>query len=107
MVAPLPVPSQIAPVPPGFDAWWAKASSRDPAGRFQSSKEFIDSLGHALGVSTGTTGGRGTAPHSAVGHPGGTLPLGALTPNPYAPNTNPNAAYGTNPSFTPNPAAPP
>jgi serine/threonine-protein kinase len=51
IVAPLPVPSQIAPVPPGFDAWWAKAASRDPNERFQSAKEVADSLSLVCGVS--------------------------------------------------------
>jgi serine/threonine protein kinase len=47
---PLPVPSAAAPVPPGFDAWWAHAASRDPAQRFQSARELTDALGFALGV---------------------------------------------------------
>jgi serine/threonine protein kinase len=50
IVAPLPVPSQLGPVPPGFDAWWAKASSRDPRGRFESSKALSDSLALVCGV---------------------------------------------------------
>lgn len=44
IVSPLPMPSQFGPVPPGFDAWWTKAASRDPALRFQSAKEFAESL---------------------------------------------------------------
>ncbi len=56
MVSPLPVPSQIAPVPPGFDGWWARAASRDPEGRFQSAKELADSLIVALGVSSSDSG---------------------------------------------------
>ena len=45
IVGPIPVPSQVAPwLPPGFDAWWAKAASRDPALRFQSAKELSDGL---------------------------------------------------------------
>jgi hypothetical protein len=50
IVAPLPVPSQVGPVPPGFDAWWAKASSRDPRGRFDSAKELSDALALVCGV---------------------------------------------------------
>jgi serine/threonine-protein kinase len=51
IVNPLPVPSQVhASIPPGFDRWWAKAASRDPAGRYQTAKEFSDSLMFALGV---------------------------------------------------------
>ncbi len=48
MIAPPPIPSKVAAVPPGFDAWFAKATSRDPAGRFQSAKELMDALTPAL-----------------------------------------------------------
>ncbi len=48
MVAPPPIPSHVAAVPPGFDAWFAKATSRDPAGRFQNAKELMDALTMAL-----------------------------------------------------------
>jgi serine/threonine-protein kinase len=41
---PIPVPSKLASVPEGFDAWWAKAASRDPDGRFQSAKELAEAL---------------------------------------------------------------
>jgi len=51
IISPIPVPSQLASVPPGFDRWWAKASLRDPAERFQSAKEFADSLALVCGVS--------------------------------------------------------
>ncbi len=95
MVSPLPVPSHVALVPPGFDAWFARASSRDPAGRFQSSREFHDSLSVALGVSMGE--GSQTYrldPPQAQRQSGGTLPIGGTpfptggqfsTPNPAAP----------------------
>jgi eukaryotic-like serine/threonine-protein kinase len=51
MVAPIPVPSQLASVPASFDRWWAKAASRDAAERFQSAKEFSDSLAVVCGIS--------------------------------------------------------
>jgi serine/threonine-protein kinase len=50
IMRPLPVPSQVAPVPPGLDAWWLRAASRDPAMRFQSARELADALALALGV---------------------------------------------------------
>jgi serine/threonine protein kinase len=50
MVAPLPVPSHVASVPPGFDAWWARAAMREPSQRFQSAKEMADALALALGI---------------------------------------------------------
>lgn len=46
----LPVPSALAPVPIGFDAWFAKAVQREPDDRFQSAKELTDSLRDALGA---------------------------------------------------------
>ena len=54
IVQPLPTPSQVAEVPAGFDRWWARASSRDPAGRFQSAKEFAESLQIVFGASQAT-----------------------------------------------------
>jgi serine/threonine protein kinase len=51
IVSPLPVPSQCGQVPAGFDAWWMRAASRDPAQRFQSAKDFVDSLALACGIS--------------------------------------------------------
>jgi serine/threonine-protein kinase len=41
---PIPIPSQLAPVPPGFDEWFHRALCRDPEGRFQTASE----LSHAL-----------------------------------------------------------
>ncbi len=43
-VHPIPVPSTMAVVPPGFDAWWARASNRDPNLRFQTGKDLADAL---------------------------------------------------------------
>jgi hypothetical protein len=54
IVQPLPVPSQVSEVSAGFDAWWARAASRDPAGRFQSAKEFAESLQMVFGASQAT-----------------------------------------------------
>lgn len=51
IVQPLPVPSQYGQVPASFDAWWTKAAARDPAERYQSAKEFSDSLALVCGVS--------------------------------------------------------
>ncbi|MEJ7727919.1 MAG: serine/threonine-protein kinase [Polyangiaceae bacterium] len=53
IVQPLPVPSHVAPdLPPGIDAWWARAAARDPAHRFQSAKELVEALGSALEISS-------------------------------------------------------
>jgi serine/threonine-protein kinase len=53
IMEPLPVPSAVAAVPPGFDAWWARAAARSPEERFQTAKEMVESLGVALGLSVG------------------------------------------------------
>ncbi len=45
---PVIVPSQIAPVPPGFDEWFARATARDPERRFQSVAEFTAALESVL-----------------------------------------------------------
>jgi serine/threonine-protein kinase len=46
----LPVPSDVAPVPLGFDAWFARACARDPEERFQSAREMTEALREALGL---------------------------------------------------------
>ena len=51
IVSDIPVPSTYGPVPSGFDAWWRRASARDPAARFQTAKEFADSLALVCQVS--------------------------------------------------------
>ncbi len=43
--SPMPAPSKINPrVPPGFDAWFARVCSRDPARRFQTADELAQAL---------------------------------------------------------------
>ena len=46
----LPVPSDSAPVPLGFDAWFARACNREPSQRFQSARELTEGLREALGI---------------------------------------------------------
>jgi len=43
-IAPLPVPSSIGTVPPGFDAWFARAVARDKANRYASIRQAADDL---------------------------------------------------------------
>ncbi len=45
---PVPVPSSIAKVPPGFDAWFGRATQRDPASRFPTVRELADVLAEIL-----------------------------------------------------------
>jgi serine/threonine-protein kinase len=107
--APLPVPSQIAAdLPPGFDAWFAKALSREPAGRFATAAELAESLGAVCGLSVRGQYSTGDIPipsfaggPMASAHPAITPGLGALTPagilpvTPYptADRTGPNPAF--------------
>jgi serine/threonine-protein kinase len=92
IVEPLPVPSQVAPVPPGFDAWWARAVDRDPAGRFQSARELSDALAVALGL--GAAEGIGAPATGMSGAPiaGDSLAAGRV-PTPVGPAGTP--ALGT------------
>ncbi|MGC4090588.1 MAG: serine/threonine-protein kinase [Polyangiaceae bacterium] len=48
----LPVPSEVAAVPLGFDAWFARAVEREPEKRFQSAREMTDALREALCIET-------------------------------------------------------
>ncbi len=49
--APMPAPSKINPrVPPGFDAWFARACSRDPTRRFQTAEELAQALAGVCGM---------------------------------------------------------
>jgi serine/threonine protein kinase len=46
---PIVVPSAVAEVPAGFDAWFARSVSRDPEQRYQTAKELIEGLEPVLG----------------------------------------------------------
>lgn len=45
----MPVPSRLAPVPAGFDDWFAKAADRDPDRRFQSARDLAAALRDVVG----------------------------------------------------------
>ena len=46
--APLPLPSSVARVPAGFDAWFLRAAARDPRERFRSATELAETLAMVL-----------------------------------------------------------
>jgi serine/threonine protein kinase len=46
----LPVPSDVAPVPLGFDRWFARACARDPEARFQNARAMMEALRDSLGL---------------------------------------------------------
>jgi serine/threonine protein kinase len=52
IVGPIPKPSNVVnDLPLGFDDWWAKASNREPSQRYQTAKEFAESLSLVCGTS--------------------------------------------------------
>ena len=52
-MAPMPTPSELGPVPDGFDDWFALAASRDKQARFQSIKAATDALKTICGRASG------------------------------------------------------
>lgn len=127
MASPPPVPSKIADVPPGFDAWWARAAAHDPAKRFQSAREMAESLFVALGISAGTMGALrdstptgltssvlsqtpSTPPGAQATPPGPpSTPAGAQAAPPVTPSTPPGAQIlpkGRSPSTPPGAPSP-
>ena len=69
---PMPIPSKHAPVPQGFDVWFAHACAREPNERFQSARELALELRRVCGEA-------GTAPHSYSSEP--TLNLNVTPPS--------------------------
>ena len=118
IVAPLPVPSHIVQdLPPGFDAWFAKASQRDPTMRFQTAKDLTDGLGLALGLSQGGVAERPHLPSGdSIPPPAHTMALGnqaqgfsrtppaagtmAITPSPPLGRSSSPMMGGTTPAPT-------
>lgn len=47
---PAPVPSTVAPVPPGFDAWFQRAVERDPDRRFGTALEMAEAFRALIGA---------------------------------------------------------
>ncbi|WP_437775187.1 protein kinase domain-containing protein [Sorangium sp. So ce1097] len=68
-------------LPPGFDAWFARATAVDPAARFRRATEAVQALGEVFGIPVGgrraafpsspsSPGLYATAPHSPGSRPG-------------------------------------
>lgn len=72
------VPSAIAPVPDGFDAWFAKAVERDPAARFQTAREMalalLNIVGSESGISLGLDDRSNLPPPALVSDAGVEIP---------------------------------
>ena len=67
---PLPTPSQVATVPSGFDAWFARVASRDLTVRFQSATEAVTQLRVVCGLKGTTQSLEITAAPNATPAPG-------------------------------------
>ena len=111
LVDPVPLAAQIAPdLPPGIDAFFARALARDPAQRFQSIRELVDAFAQAtggapLGVTTAGVQmspfaagpSRSSLPSAPFGYTplpqAGATPAGAWSPAVSAPI--PAAPFGT------------
>jgi eukaryotic-like serine/threonine-protein kinase len=74
---PPPVPSALAHVPPGFDAWFARAVERDPGRRFQSAWEMAEELRRVAGLAASLTEGPVSLPPATTAGQ-----LSALPPRP-------------------------
>ncbi|HEY6724121.1 MAG TPA: serine/threonine-protein kinase [Polyangiaceae bacterium] len=60
-VNPIPVPSRLAPVPPGFDRWFAKAVARSPEERFESASALANALTELVNASSDSSTRRAAA----------------------------------------------
>jgi serine/threonine-protein kinase len=113
---PMPVPSQIARVPPRFDAWFARACNRDPGARFQSAKELAEALVDVLGlaVANADTSGAFQVALPAVAAalldaraPGGAAPAVEVAPAVSAPLSPAQLAAPVVPIVAPGPIGAP
>jgi serine/threonine-protein kinase len=115
IVAPVPMSTDfVNDLPPTFDQWWAKASQRDPALRFQSSKEFCESLASVFGQAKGEWGADANlAPRMQQGSGGQfgntPMPLGqtpqplGMTPQPLGMTPQPFGMTAQPVAMTPQP----
>ncbi len=76
---PIPVPSQVGPVPAGFDAWFARACSRRAAERFPSARDAAHELRRVLAPELDSWDAEPPPTERAPGSPGS----GAKEPVPH------------------------
>jgi serine/threonine-protein kinase len=63
------LPSELATVPPGFDDWFVKGTSKDPSGRFATARQMAETLSEILARSPAAAAGATTAHVDATGAP--------------------------------------
>ncbi len=114
--APIPRPSRLRPdLPPSFDQWFQRALDRDPNNRYQTAKEFAESLMAALSpgrprvmTSSVPSDVESRAVDDLIASPNPGLAasgLGASSLSPVArgPRTGTNEVPGAMPGFGPTP----
>ena len=80
----LPIPSQVAAVPRGFDDWFARVASRDLSLRFQSASEAASQLRQVCGIAANAQSLEITASRATIPEPGLDQPALGQTGNPSA-----------------------
>lgn len=95
-VHPLPVPSQFAPVPSGFDAWFLRVMAREPSARLASAREVVETLREALDLGAESADTVVTVPE-----PGEELPAALKARRPYATDPPPSPARRRDASTAP------
>lgn len=80
---PVPLPSSLAAVPPGFDGWIARALEREPERRFQSAAEMADALRALAG--TGPVSLAPSAPTASIVPLSSPHPMAAMPASTQAP----------------------
>lgn len=83
---PIPLPSSMANVPEGFDAWFQRAAARDPKLRFQSIKDAMVELRQVCGVERSDEASKRPVPSPLVsgvppGSPSGPTPGITMAPS--------------------------
>ncbi len=73
---PAPVPSAVAKVPDGFDAWFARVVEREPERRFQSVDEMLEALQPVLASAPAAAGAEAPAPSVGGSAKGAAAQLG-------------------------------
>ncbi|HMA91141.1 MAG TPA: serine/threonine-protein kinase [Polyangiaceae bacterium] len=77
----IPVPSRVAPVPDGFDDWFARATARDKARRFSTIKEAAEQLRIVCGGGVSST--RFARTRESVPPPHHASPIAPVSSRPY------------------------
>jgi len=103
------LPSEVAAVPPGFDEWFVKGTSKDPSGRFATARQMAEALSQIVARSPAAAAAASVARVDASGAPAtlASVPMhvGAerapATPRPGSGNWAPSEPAGTSRSQPP------